>query len=61
MYVELKIFNSLGKEIITLLNRELHAGTFETDWDASDYPTGIYFYTLSAGSFKETKKMILIK
>jgi hypothetical protein len=55
------VFNVLGKEIATLVDAQLNPGVYEVDWDASDYPSGIYFYTLSAGVFYETKKAILLK
>jgi len=51
----------LGREITTLVNEELKPGRYETEWDASDYASGIYFYRLISGDFEETKKMILIK
>jgi photosystem II stability/assembly factor-like uncharacterized protein len=59
--VVLKIYDVLGKEVATLVNEQLSQGTYEVEWNASDYPSGIYFYKLRAGSFAETKKMILIK
>jgi photosystem II stability/assembly factor-like uncharacterized protein len=60
-FVTLKIFNSLGEEIETLLSKELSAGNYKYDWNAINLPSGIYFYKLQAGSFVETKKMILLK
>ncbi len=51
----------LGNEITTLVNEEKPAGTYEVEWDASRSPSGVYFYQLRAGSFIETKKMILLK
>ena len=59
--VQLKIFDILGKEITSLLNQQLQPGSYETDWNASDIPGGVYFYRLVSGNFHETKKMILIK
>ena len=55
------IYNALGKEVATLVNEKLSAGSYEVDWDASGYPSGVYFYKLTAGDFNETKKMILLK
>jgi hypothetical protein len=55
------IFNALGQEITTLINQQLSPGTYEVEWNASNYPSGLYFYKLTAGDFTETKKMILIK
>ena len=65
----LKIYNALGSEIQTLVNQSLSPGTYEVNWDASAYPSGVYYYMIKAGDpstgsgqvFKETKKMVLIK
>ncbi len=60
-FVYLKIFNSLGEEIQTLISEELSAGNYKYDWNAINLPSGIYFYKLQSENFIETKKMILIK
>jgi len=60
-YVVIKVYDVLGNEIITLVNEEKSTGSYEVEFDATDYPSGIYFYRLQAGSFIETKKMILLK
>ena len=59
--VTLKIFNTLGEEIATLVNEEKLAGTYELKWNASNLPSGVYFYNLQAGIFFQTRKMILLK
>lgn len=59
--VVLKVFNILGKEIATLVNGEQDAGNYTVEFDASTLKSGVYFYRLEAGSFTETKKMILMK
>jgi hypothetical protein len=59
--VTLKMYDVLGNEVITLLNEEKEAGAYEVIFNASNYSSGIYFYRLQAGSFVETKKMILLK
>jgi photosystem II stability/assembly factor-like uncharacterized protein len=59
--VTLKIFNTLGEEIETFVNQEKPAGIYEVTFNASDLASGIYFYQLKAGSFIDTKKMILLK
>lgn len=59
--VQIKIYNILGKEIAVLINKQMQPGSYEVDWDASDYPSGVYFYTLKAGDFIQSKKMIFIK
>src|SRR4030095_14617243 len=60
-YVSLKIYDVLGREAAILVNEELKPGTYEVNWDASNYPSGVYYYKLSAGDYSEAKKMILIK
>ncbi|MFZ1518369.1 MAG: T9SS type A sorting domain-containing protein [Ignavibacteriaceae bacterium] len=57
----LKVYDILGNEIITLVDEYKSAGKYEIDFNASALPSGIYFYQLQAGSFVETKKMILMK
>jgi len=59
--VTLKVFDILGNEVAILINEEKLAGIYEVVFDASQYPSGIYFYRLQAGSFVETKKMVLMK
>jgi hypothetical protein len=56
-----KIFDVLGNQIATLVNEEKLAGVYELNWNASDLPSGVYFYRLHAGSFLHTSKMILLK
>ena len=59
--VTLKVYDVLGNEITTLVNEEKPAGEYEVEFDGKGLPSGIYFYTLRAGTFSETKKMILLK
>jgi beta-glucosidase len=59
--VTLKVFDILGREIAFLVNEEKSVGTYNIQWDASTRSSGVYFYRLHAGSFIETKKMILLK
>jgi hypothetical protein len=59
--VSLKIYNSLGQEVGTLINQVVPAGNHEVQFDASRLSSGVYFYTLTAGSFVESKKMTLMK
>jgi hypothetical protein len=59
--VNLKIYDSLGKEITTLVNEELSKGAYEKTWDASLYGSGVYYYRLTAGGFSKTCKMLLVK
>ena len=55
------MFDILGREIITLVNEENPAGSYEVEFNATNLPSGIYFYQLQAGNFVETKKMMLLK
>jgi N-acetylneuraminic acid mutarotase len=59
--VSLKVYDLLGGEVAQLVNGEIEAGSYDLSFNASDLPSGIYFYKLQAGSFVETKKMILLK
>ena len=59
--VKLLVFDALGREIAALVNQSMDAGSYKVDWDAADYPSGIYFYRLESGDFTQTRKMILIK
>jgi hypothetical protein len=59
--VTLVVYDILGRELATLVDRKQNPGNYEILWDAGNYSSGIYFYTLSTGSFVETKKMILLR
>jgi hypothetical protein len=59
--VALKIYNALGEEVAVLLDKEFTAGTYEVEWNASNVPSGVYFYQLKTDAFVETKKMIILK
>ena len=60
-YVNLDIYNVLGQKVATLVNEELISGTYEYEFNATNLPSGNYFYTLSSGSYKVTKKMVFLK
>jgi hypothetical protein len=60
-FVILKVYDVLGSEIATLANEKKSVGSYEVEFDASNLPSGIYFYKLQAGDFIETKKMLLLK
>ncbi|HUI30808.1 MAG TPA: YCF48-related protein [Candidatus Acidoferrales bacterium] len=60
-FVSLKVFDILGREVATLLHGELAAGSHVEQWNAAGMPSGVYFYRLQAGSFTDTKKVILLK
>lgn len=59
--IELAVFDVNGKEVKRLLNTEYTAGIWELELDASELPSGVYFYRLNAGNFSAVNKMILIK
>ncbi|MGB5892904.1 MAG: T9SS type A sorting domain-containing protein, partial [Ignavibacteriaceae bacterium] len=59
--VELVVYNTLGESVVQLVNEEKEAGSYSAKFDAKSLPSGIYFYRLQAGSFVETKKMVLMK
>ncbi len=60
-FVNINVFDVLGRKIISLVNENLSPGTYEADWNASNYPSGVYYYKLIAGEYTETRKMILLK
>ncbi len=60
-HVTLKIYNELGQEITTLIDKTMTAGHKGVSWNARTYPSGVYFYKLTAGDFTETRKMVLSK
>jgi hypothetical protein len=59
--VDLKIYDVHGNEIETLINGQLNPGTYEVSFDASQYPSGIYFYKMTYGNIMFSRKMILLK
>lgn len=67
-FVELKIYNVLGQEVAVLVNKNLSPGTYRVNWDAGNFPGGVYFCRLAvtpahgkAGQFSEVRKMLLIR
>ena len=60
-YVTLKIYNVLGQEVVTLVNAEQSAGYKSVQFNASNFPSGVYMYRLKAGSYSAIKKLLLIK
>ena len=59
--VSLKIYDILGREVKSLLNEEKQPGTYSVIFDARNLASGIYLYRIQAGSFVDTKKLILLK
>jgi hypothetical protein len=59
--VKIIVFDILAREVATLVDEQLKAGTYEVEWDGSNNPSGVYFYKLVADDYVETRKMILLK
>jgi hypothetical protein len=60
-HATLKVFDILGREVVTLVDEKREAGRYEVKFGGSGIPSGIYFYRFQAGTFTETKKLILLK
>jgi len=60
-FVSLKVFDGLGKEVAVLLSEELAAGNHAQQWNASGFSNGVYYYRLQAGTYFQTKKLVLLK
>ena len=60
-FVTLKVYDVIGNEIATLVNQEKPKGSYKVDFNAASLPSGVYFYQLKAGSYLNTRKMILLK
>jgi hypothetical protein len=61
LFTRLTIYDLLGREVAILVNEQLKPGTYEVEWDGTNYPSGVYFYKLTTESFNQTKRMVLIK
>jgi hypothetical protein len=59
--VQLKVYDILGSEVAILVNTNKEAGNYSVSFDASQLPSGVYFYKMQSGNYISTKKMILIK
>ncbi|PIW69008.1 MAG: hypothetical protein COW08_09460, partial [Ignavibacteriales bacterium CG12_big_fil_rev_8_21_14_0_65_30_8] len=60
-FVNITVYDYLGREVITLVNREQKAGKYVVSFDATNLSSGIYFYKITSNEFVQTKKMILLK
>ncbi len=60
-FVTLRVFNTIGEEVRTLVNEFKEAGVYEVNFEAGDLSSGIYYYKLNSGNFNTIKKMILLK
>jgi hypothetical protein len=59
--VSLKLYNIIGQEVAMLVDEPKAPGVYSVRWDGSQQPSGIYFYTISAGNFHQTKRLMLVK
>jgi len=59
--VKITIYNSVGKEVGVIANRNFGAGYHKITWNASNMATGVYFYEMKAGNFSKINKLMLIK
>jgi hypothetical protein len=59
--VSIKVYNTLGQEVATLLDEHLAPGEYQVTFDGAHLPSGVYVYTMRAGSFSESRKFILMK
>ena len=60
-FISLKVYNVLGAEVTTLINKNIKAGSYSTVFEAALFSSGVYFYQLNAGGKSFTKKMVIIK
>ncbi len=60
-FTEMKVYDALGNEITTLVNEDQKSGTYEVNWNASDFPSGVYYYRLNSGIFYQTRRMVFLK
>jgi hypothetical protein len=60
-FVKLAVYDILGREIDMLVNEELKSGSYSTEWNAVNIPSGVYFYKLITDDFSDTRKMVLLK
>ncbi|MBK8983912.1 MAG: T9SS type A sorting domain-containing protein [Ignavibacteria bacterium] len=60
-FVSIKVYDVLGNEVASLVNGKQNAGYYSVEFDGSRFASGVYFYKLEAGYFKDTKRMVLLK
>jgi photosystem II stability/assembly factor-like uncharacterized protein len=60
-FVTVRVYDILGREVSILVNEEKPAGSYTIRWDATDFASGVFFYRLQAGTFSDTKKLLLLK
>ena len=60
-YITLKVYDAFGQEVATLISEELQTGQYEKEWNASSVASGVYYFSMQAGNYNQTKKLILMK
>ncbi len=60
-HVLLEVYNASGQKVATLVNKRMQPGVYQATWDASNMASGVYFYTIKAGQYSATKKMVLMR
>jgi len=60
-YVKLSIYNLLGQKVATLVDKRQTPGSYQIEWDASDFASGIYYYRINMGEFVDIKKLVLLR
>jgi hypothetical protein len=60
-YVRVRVLNTMGELIATVVSEKVHPGTHRVEWDAQASPSGVYFIQFQAGSFSQTRKIILVR
>ena len=60
-YVELKVYNIIGEQVVTLVSNKLNSGNHTYQFDGKNLASGVYYYQLTAGEYREVKKMILLR
>jgi hypothetical protein len=60
-FVTLKVFDILGREVAVLVNEVRQPGIYTVQWDATSYPSGVYFYRMESGDFRAVRKLMVLK
>jgi hypothetical protein len=60
-YVEMRVLDLLGREVTTLVKKEQSAGEYKVQFDGSSLPSGIYIYSIHAGEYRDSRKLMILK
>ncbi|MBK9227171.1 MAG: T9SS type A sorting domain-containing protein [Ignavibacteria bacterium] len=60
-FVTIRVYDILGKEVVTLVNENKEAGRYLVSFNAANFSSGIYFYTIQAGEYEHTRRMTMLK